>query len=147
MSDLNLNEGQEFYAGGKRFVIRGGVPVQEEKRGPLGGELVRFNQLEDGDIFYIKCTRSNWGSAKTLTDDQCVLSFNVLGDLPVEINVPQPQAKWRVMTAGEAARLPDIVGKRVLLTVDEVDEGDVAPLTFSGGFSWMGADDKIEVLD
>ena len=155
MSNLELNEDQEFFIGGQRYVIKNGAPVQEAKRGLLGGELVRFNQLEDGDIFYIKCTRSNWGLAKTLTDDHCVLGFNVLGDLPVEINVPQPQAKGRVMAASEAADLPDIVGKKINCNgrvgyVASRFPDEIEPIRVNLddlSILFVNKDSKIEVLD
>jgi len=144
MSNLELNEGQEFFIGGKRYVAKNGAPVQEEKRGPLGGELVRYDSLEPGRVFFAQFKKTHFDhmpSGKT-TDNDYHFSASDL----VEINVPQ-QAKGRVMTAGEAARLPDIVGKRVLMTVDCVDPGFDYPLRLIGFSGWMHQDKKIEVLD
>lgn len=93
MSELSLNEGQEFYAGGKRFVIRGGAPVQEEKRGPLGGELVRFDSLKDGDLFFVQFKKANGSGASSLLMESAMVQFWPLE--PVEINVPQPPEKRR----------------------------------------------------
>lgn len=152
MSELSLNEGQEFHAGGKRFVIRGGVPVQEEKRGPLGGELVRFGSLKKGDRFALVFEKLTEQINKCVTpgfkesfnnDDVGVLDSDL-----VEINVPQ-QAQGRVMTAGEAARLPDIVGKRVNCVVSCVDTvGRPLCLDFADEDGmWISSEIKIEVLD
>lgn len=150
MSELSLNEGQEFYAGGKRFVIRDGAPVQEERRGPLGGELVRFEDLKKGDRFALVFEKLTEQINKCVTpgfkesfnnDDVGVLDSDL-----VEINVPQPRAKGLVMTAGEAAKLPDIVGKRVLLTVKGVNDCNEYCLGISSE-DWLHTSDVIEVLD
>lgn len=212
MTDLNLSEGQEFYIGGQRYVVKGGAPVQEAKRGPLGGELVRYDSLSVGDTFFVEFSKTDDYYANSLSRNH----YFTLGDL-VEIKVPQqaegrvdneqdkealesvfsfllddihefsnsvfvvkkidnkyefiieydsksernrvrksyklskPQDKGRVMTAGEAAKLPDIVGKRVMVeggVFDTDDEGDPLAVCFSDGLNtWIAADDKIEVLD
>lgn len=125
MGDLNLNEGQEFHAGGKRLVIRGGVPVQVLiKKGALGGDVQRLGDLKwvKGERLYITgimCDEQpKNNNVHVAVDASNAAGFNFIecpSNLIVEINVPQPQAKGRVMTAGEAARLPDIVGKRVMV--------------------------------
>lgn len=155
-NDLNLSEGQEFYAGGKRFIIRDGVPVQEEKRGVLGGnqkKLIDLKWIAHERVYIVGNICDNQPKSDSVhiavnTDvGNGYLFLDCPGDFMVEINVPQPQAKGRVMTAGEAARLPDIVGKRVLMTVDCVDPGLDYPVRLIGFSGWMHHKKKIEVLD
>lgn len=149
MSEINLSEGQEFFIGGQRYVVKDGVPVQEAKRGPLGGELVEFNSVEIGSIFYARFIKEN--SAYGMMSVSSSFNFNKCD--PVEINVPQ-QAKGRVMTAGEAAKLPDIVGKRVNCTtiVRDIDSGDDPLKVYfdskeSADYRWLNETTIIEVLD
>lgn len=125
MSDLNLSEGQEFYIGDQRYVVKDGVPVQEAKRGPLGGELVRFGDLKPNDLFSVQYKKID----KTDIYSTHIHLRSVIGENDlVEINVPQ-QAKGRVMTAGEAAKLPDIVGKTILIKHSVLDgNGSCRPL-------------------
>lgn len=66
------------------------------------------------------------------------------------------EPKPRVMTAGEAAKLPDILGKRVKVfdfyTADQIDSriDNDDPLRVSSGdddFIWLDKTQMIEVLD
>lgn len=160
MSELSLNEGQEFYAGGKRFAIRGGVPVEVLiKKGALGGDLQRLGDIKwvEGQEVYIKgsicVAQPKNNEVSVFVDDEN--RFDLPSNLTVEINVPQPQAKGRVMTAGEAARLPDIVGKEILIrgSVVKTEWGSrplvVSPKsTASPQIEWRVSDRIIvEVLD
>jgi len=144
---MEIKEGQEFFIGGKRYVAKNGAPVQEEKRGPLGGELVRFGNLLENKQFWVLYNKTDCNYALSASTGKNN-SFDP--DSIVEINVPQ-QAKGRVMTAGEAARLPDIVGKRVAVRVEladvDFDTRDHYPLRLSGVERWLEASTKIEVLD
>jgi len=139
--------------GGYKGVIRDGVPVAESKRGPLGGELVRFDSLKKGDQFMLLFEKTEAEGARCLTDgfdnmDCDGDNLAVVYDDMVEINIPQPQ-RVRIMTAGEAAKLPDIVGKRVMCIVDGRNYSkDRLHLSFGDhGMSIIDPSIKIEVLD
>lgn len=69
---------------------------------------------------------------------------------------PEPVSKGVVMTAGEAAKLPDILGKRVKVfdfyTADQIDSriDNDDPLRVSSGdddFIWLDKTQMIEVID
>ena len=152
---MDIKEGQEFFIGGQRYVVKDGAPVQEARRGQLGGKIVSAGGVaqSSSDSFVkvrIAAINSEDNTCKFYLGnskfklDMPLDDFNLMG---VETNVPQPQ-QGRVMTAGEAARLPDIVGKRVLLTIDGVDETSDYCLGVSsdGGSDWLHFTDKIEVL-
>lgn len=74
------------------------------------------------------------------------------GDL-VKINKSKEQkAKGRIMTAKEASKLPDIVGKKILIesTVRFVHDGDIAMLvSYKNDHNayWLDDDIKIMVID
>lgn len=150
MQNIELNEGQEFFIGGQRYVVKDGVPVQEAKRGPLGGELVRFGDLKPHDLFFIQFKKIDKTDIySTHIHFRSILDENDI----VEVNVPQPQ-RGRVMTAGEAARLPDIVGKTVRLLGDykifKTEPNTKDPLLGTSGVygdMWIYEEYMVEVLD
>lgn len=139
MTDLNLSEGQGFFIGGQRYVVKDGAPVQEAKRGPLGGELVRADEISrvafnDGPVYLqLISDGANDGDTRRFryNHKDHLMAPNIINvpiDALLEINVPQ-QAKGRVMTAGEAAKLPDIVGKTILIKHSVLDgNGSCRPL-------------------
>ena len=163
MQNIELNEGQEFFIGGQRYVVKDGAPVQEAKPGPLGGELVEIGKLKwvKGERVYIvgivcdEQPKNN--NIHVAVDASNAAGFNFIdcpSNLMVEINVPQPQQSGRVMTAGEAVRLPDIVGKRVFIECEvNSTEGTFRPLVVrpksnKSSIEWRVSEDIfVEVLD
>jgi len=101
-----FKDGDEFETAAGRFVIRDGVPVPAVKRGPLGGELKRLLDLKgDEGVVYLAA------------DPNYFVRFGLGLETIVEVNIP-PRPTFTPMSAGEAAKLPDIVGRWVAVQVD-----------------------------
>lgn len=98
-----------------------------ERHESAGAEWWEYKEMPKEPELSMDVSRLTQGFLWGLTDDskQCFSASDL-----VEINVPQPQAKGRVMTAGEAARLPDIANKKVLISgiVKEFGCNDTYPL-------------------
>lgn len=93
---------------GKRYrVIEELRPV----RGPLGGEIKRLGDCAENERIYFSARATKNGRAITCDEP---IDPNLL----VETNVP-PRPTFTPMTAGEAAKLPDIVGRWVAVKVDD----------------------------
>lgn len=85
------------------------------KRGPLGGELKRLGDCAENERIYLSARASQNGTSITCDSP---IDHNLL----VETNIP-PRPAFTPMTAGEAAKLPGIVGRWVAVQVDEARDG------------------------
>lgn len=119
------------------------------KRGPLGGELKRLGDLKwnPGQEFVIfghssvSQIKDNTVSVYLGSKDTEKRIVAVLGaDYLVETNVP-PRLSGERMTAGEAARVPGIVGRWVALEVGKIDNTrkplGLAPSDETGCRNWV----------
>ena len=152
MTDLNLSEGQEFHAGGKRFIIRDGVPVQEEKRGPLDGVLRKFSELPVDRYFFMRLKK---------IDDNHALNANerlgVFHDQKIKFDKDQLVEfgaiihKPKRCSAQYAASLPDIGSKKIALPCDvfEYEHSNQYPLRVLYGKKKIDVhyEEIVEVLD
>lgn len=167
---INLNEGQEFFVGGKRYVVKDGQPVQEAKRGPLGGELVRADEINAsvfncGGVAYLQLVSegANDGDTRRFRYNyadhyMCPKIIHVPIDALLEINVPQSR-QGRVMTAGEAwHKRGELADKEVLIRgrISDFDfDFDDNPIKIdfcdnngpTPEYYWFNKDAVIEVLD
>ena len=113
---MEFKDGDMIQVNGKLCRIEGGALVPVVERGPLGGELKRICDLYDNQKAYIPIVLKNGTIIFTDpdVDENCVLSVRAL----CETNVP-PRPQFIPTTAGEAAKLHDIVGRWVAVKVDD----------------------------
>lgn len=136
---ITAQVGQIIEVNGKSYrAAEGGFePVVE--RGPLGGEIKRLDQCKVGQRVIVRAT----------VGDNCSLGFDSLigRNLLVETDIP-PRPTFTPMTAGEAAALPDIVGRWVAVKVEKTDSSNV-PLAVSGHKCsvWFDSDDQILLIE
>ena len=72
MQNIELNEGQEFFIGGQRYVVKGGVPIASSKRKDgmtptievlnqfFGQNLSKSKNTDDSDFDRTKVWRDGW---------------------------------------------------------------------------------------
>jgi len=145
----DYKDGDTITVNGKPCRIEGGALVPVVKRGPLGGEFVCVEEIEEGKEFYLR------GHIKNSTRDVYKLAyvgadgFEYAAELhhciTVETNIP-PRPTFTPMTAGEAAKLPDIVGRWVAVRAcnkssDELVLGDEIYER------WFDRDDQILLIE
>lgn len=124
MDKITAQVGQIIEVNSKQYrATESGFELVEAKRGPLGGELKRLGDCQNRErvfvsalVFYRSCL-----------DFEGVINEDYL----VETNIP-PRPTFTPMTAGEAARLPDIVGRWVAVKVDEGGGSGPLPLSYGG---------------
>lgn len=126
---ITAQVGQIIEVNGKsyRATADGFEPVVS--KGPLGGELKRLADLKVGEHFVVRgyvhyhnrCEPDEF-KTKVIVGSDDFMSF--YDDLPqnveVETNIP-PRPTFTPMTAGEAAKLPDIVGRWVAVNVQSLN--------------------------
>lgn len=110
-----LNEGQIVELNGRDYRIEGGALVPVVQRGPLGGESVKYQDIKAGQRFYIPAYLNHEGFIFTEHDVFIGINKNTI----VETNIP-PRPTFTPTTAGEAAKLPDIVGRWVVVKVEKI---------------------------
>lgn len=129
---------------GKRYrVVEDLGPV----RGLLGGELKRFCDCNIGDVVYYPLQIKMFERGHVLCESaidkkspQPIFQSNIV----VETNIP-PRPTFKEMTAGEAAKLHDIVGKWVAVKVGAIDS-DHRPLGING-IGWIDEDYEIYLIE
>lgn len=151
---MDYKDGDTITVNGKPCRIEGGslVPV-ESMRGPLGGELVslakapcnapvygRFLKEQDDESgLYRIITPNGISAVYSQSDiDQEVGAF-------YETNIP-PRPTFTPMSAGEAAKLPDIVGRWVAVQVEKTDGYEVV-LGDEKYERWFDGDDQILLIE
>lgn len=134
---MNYKDGDTITVNGKACRIEGSALVPVVKRGPLGGELKRLDQCKIGH-------RVNVGA---VVGENCCLHFDgVIGrNLLVETNIP-PRPTFTPMSAGDAAKLPDIVGRWVAVQVEKTDGYEVV-LGDEKYERWFDGDDQILLIE
>jgi hypothetical protein len=115
----SFSEGYEFETSAGMFIIKDGVPVPAVKRGPLGGELKRL----------IDC-KGDEGLVFLAADPSYFVRIGLGLETLVETNIP-PRLTGEKMTAGEAAKVPGIVGRWVALPVLGVENSN-QPINLPG---------------
>ena len=128
-----FSEGFEFDTEKGRFVVKNGVPVPAVKRGPLGGVLKALGEC------------SPMESVVWFGKSRDLYNCENLSDLLVETNIqPRPCLSGERMTAGEAARVPGIVGRWVAVQINEKSS-----LKTMIGFcddGWLEGEDKLILM-
>lgn len=138
---MDYKDGDTITVNGKPCRIEGGALVPVVKRGPLGGELKRLDQCKIGH-------RVNVGA---VVGENCCLHFDgVIGrNLLVETNIP-PRPTFTPMSAGDAAKLPDIVGRWVAFPVGLTRDA-FEPLALDAGEAegliWLDNDTDLFLIE
>lgn len=131
-----MKDGDIIEYNGKTCRIEAGALVPVVKRGPLGGELVFVEDCEIGQEVYIKALIKYAGLSKAKTIEICQ-------PLHCETNIP-PHPTFTPMSAGEAAKLPDIVGQWVAVKVLKTGH-EVVPLRI--GNDWISCEEQILLIE
>jgi hypothetical protein len=144
----DYKDGDTITVNGKPCRIEDGALVPVVKRGPLGGELAQISDstLNPGDVVYLKLTyQRHRGELGRLFKDDFGLSCHMdIDGVHFETNIPRPT--FTPMTAGEASKMPDIVGRWVAVRVckkssDELVLGDEIYER------WFDRDDQILLIE
>lgn len=133
----DYKDGDTITVNGKPCRIEDGALVPVVKRGPLGGELKRLGECQNRERVFVSA----------LVFDRSGLDFEgaINEDYLVETNIP-PRPTFTPTTAGEAAKLPDIVGRWIAVKVDDsTPETPGVPLSASG--CWFGFKDQILLIE
>lgn len=151
---MNFKDGDTITVNGKPCRIEGGALVPVVKRGPLGGELKRLGECVVGDRVVIvgAIVNGNWmGRDMAQIEIENLFSdgkrhVELTYNCPVETNL-QPRPTFTPMTAGEAARLPDLVGRWVATKVEAVEPecGYRQPIKALG--QWIHEIDQIMLIE
>jgi len=163
MNKITAQVGQIIEVNGKQYrATESGFELITVNRGPLGGELRLIKQLKDGDLFYVL---GNFiGKSRNRVADQSHYSVAFVDpfdysemieyddfdeNVLVETNIP-PRPTFTPMTAGEAAKLPDIVGRWVAVKAESVGDGEMSlevAAAESGNYSWINANAQILLIE
>ena len=108
---MEFKDGDTITVNGNPCRIEGGALVPVVQRGPLGGFVKRLGDCAENERIYLSARATQKG--RSITCDEPI-DPNLL----VETNIP-PRPTFTPMTAGEAAALPDIVGRWVAVQIDE----------------------------
>lgn len=132
---MDYKDGDTITVNGKPCRIEGGALVPVVQRGPLGGELVPVETLKPGQFGYTRVEfvsddGPEFGDVHVKVNTNKAQSKIIKGSL-VETNIP-PRPTFTPMSAGEAAALPDIVGRWVAVKVDEGSGNGPLPLSYGG---------------
>lgn len=127
----DYKDGDVIQVNGKPCRIEGGALVPVVERGPLGGELKRLGDCKVGERVTV--------SAKVRDNASLEFDTPIDFDLMVETNIP-PRPTFTPLTAGEAAKVPGIVGRWVAVKV-----GKVANSKY--GHSWLIYDSEILLIE
>jgi len=155
MNKITAQVGQIIEVNGKQYrATESGFELVTVKRGPLGGELKRLGECVVGDRVVIvgAIVNGNWmGRDMAQIEIENLFSdgkrhVELTYNCPVETNL-QPRPTFTPMTAGEAAKLPDIVGRWVAVKVNEseTDCGYDQPLKISG--QWIEKKEQILLIE
>ena len=143
----DYKDGDTITVNGKPCRIEGGALVPVVKRGPLGGEVKWLGDCVMGDCVFLSCVVIGASEYPGYITCQSANGFGVdaYNKCEVETNI-QPRPTFTPMTAGEAAKLPDIVGRWVAVKVckkssDELVLGDEIYER------WFDRDDQIFLLE
>ena len=132
----DYKDGDTITVNGKPCRIEGSALVPVVKRGPLGGEMIRIYDAKD-DQMVIWRTKALW------------LKNMIEPEVLVETNIP-PRPTFTPMTAGEAARLPDIVGRWVAFPVGLTRDA-FEPLALDAGEAegliWLDNDTDLFLIE
>ena len=130
MDKVVAQVGQIIEVNGKQFRATEGGFEPVVSKGPLGGELKRLADLKDGEHFVVRgyvhdhnrCEPDEFKTKVVVGSDDFMSFYD---DLPqnveVETNIPA-RTTFTPMSAGEAAKLPDIVGRWVAVRIDDIDD-------------------------
>ncbi len=128
---ITAQVGQVIEVNGKQYrATESGFELITVKRGPLGGVLKRLADLKDGEHFVVRgyvwdhnrCDPDEFKTKVVIGSDDFMSFYD---DLPqnveVETSIPA-RPTFTPMTAGEAADLPDIVGRWVAVRVSSASD-------------------------
>lgn len=139
---ITAQVGQVIEVNGKQYrATESGFELITVKRGPLGGVLKRLDQCKIGQRVIVGA----------VVGENCCLHFDgVVGrNLLVETNIP-PRPTFTPMTAGEAAKLPDIVGRWVAFPVGLTRDA-FEPLALDAGEAegliWLDSDTDLFLIE
>ena len=150
---MDIKEGQEFFVNGNAYIIKDGLPVPAVKRGPLGGEIVSCagGVAQSESDSFVKVTISAINSQDNYcrfylgtSKHKLEMPLDEFSSMGVETNIP-PRLTGEKMTAGEAAMVPDIVGRWVAVRVDQIDDQQLQ-IPLSAGGSWYEKKDELILL-
>lgn len=153
----DYKDGDTITVNGKPCRIEGSALVPVVKRGPLGGELKRLGECVVGDRVVIvgAIVNGNWmGRDMAQIEIENLFSdgkrhVELTYNCPVETNL-QPRPTFTPMTAGEAARLPDIVGRWVAFPVGLTRDA-FEPLALDAGEAegliWLDNDTDLFLIE
>ena len=130
---ITAQVGQIIEVNGKSYRATEGGFEPVVIKGPLGGEIKRLDQCKVGQRVIVRAT----------VGDNCSLGFDSLigRNLLVETNIPA-RPTFTPMSAGEAAALPDIVGRWVAVKIDDIDDEYI----YAGDSPYSG-DDQILLIE
>ncbi len=149
----DYKDGDTITVNGKPCRIEGGALVPVVKRGPLGGELAKISDstLNPGDVVYLKLTyQRHRGELGRLFKDDFGLSCHMdIDGVHFETNIP-PRPTFTPMSAGDAAKLPDIVGRWVAFPVGLTRDA-FEPLALDAGEAegliWLDNDTDLFLIE
>ena len=146
---MDYKDGDTITVNGKPCRIEGGALVPVVQRGPLGGELVPVETLKPGQFGYTRVEfvsddGPEFGDVHVKVNTNKAQSKIIKGSL-VETNIP-PRPTFTPMSAGEAAALPDIVGRWVAVQVEKTDGYEVV-LGDEKYERWFDGDDQILLIE
>jgi len=133
MNKITAQVGQIIEVNGKQFKATEGGFEPVVSKGPLGGELKEVGVCLPHEMVHY------YGRSDTLHFGR------THGGTMVETNIPA-RPTFTPMTAGEAAKLPDIVGRWIAVKVDDSSpETPGVPLSASG--CWFRFKDQILLIE
>lgn len=126
MNKITAQVGQVVEVNGKQYrATESGFDPVESKRGPLGGEVIEAKDLHIKQVAYFRAHRQTGlavdGLHKAIKFEGVSGYIPIPGEAICETNIP-PRPAFTPMTAGEAARLPDVVGRWVAVKVEDIDD-------------------------
>lgn len=147
----DYKDGDTITVNGKPCRIEGGALVPVVKRGPLGGELKRLGDCAMGDCVFLPCVVIGASEYPGYITCQSANGFGVdaYNKCEVETNIP-PRPTFTPMTAGDAAKLPDIVGRWVAFPVGLTRDA-FEPLALDAGEAegliWLDNDTDLFLIE
>lgn len=150
---MDYKDGDTITVNGKPCRIEGGALVPVVQRGPLGGELVPVETLKPGQFGYTRVEfvsddGPEFGDVHVKVNTNKAQSKIIKGSL-VETNIP-PRPTFTPMSAGDAAKLPDIVGRWVAFPVGLTRDA-FEPLALDAGEAegliWLDNDTDLFLIE
>lgn len=128
---MDFKDGDTITVNGKACRIEGGALVPVVNRGPLGGEVIEAKDLHIKQVAYFRAHRQTGlavdGLHKAIKFEGVSGYIPIPGEAICETNIP-PRPTFTPMTAGEAAKLPDIVGRWVAVPVTNTNNKNTLTL-------------------